>query len=161
MKEIDINERVERAAAFFRQGYNCSQSVVLAYADLYDLEPQMAAAISSSLGAGMGRLREVCGAVSGMFVLAGLQYPAIEPTNRAAKTANYAVVQSLAQQFRQEHGSIVCRELLGLNRAQSEAQSAEPEARTEKYYATRPCVECVQSAARIFGQQIVDSLSLS
>ncbi|MEF9950796.1 MAG: C-GCAxxG-C-C family protein, partial [Mucinivorans sp.] len=114
MKEIDINERVERAAAFFRQGYNCSQSVVLAYADLYDLEPQMAAAISSSLGAGMGRLREVCGAVSGMFVLAGLQYPAIEPTNRAAKTANYAVVQSLAQQFRQEHGSIVCRELLGL-----------------------------------------------
>ncbi|MEG2865643.1 MAG: C-GCAxxG-C-C family protein, partial [Mucinivorans sp.] len=104
------------------------------------------------------RLREVCGAVSGMFVLAGLHCPAADPTDRVSKTANYALVQALAAQFRSENGSIVCRELLGLDRPKADSEGPRPELRTADYYAKRPCVKCVESAARIFGEKITSKL---
>lgn len=97
-------------------GYNCSQSVFLAYADLYGIDPKLASTIVAPLGGGMGRLREVCGAVSAAFMLTGLKYPNPSPGDKAAKTRSYAVVQELAERFRRENGSIVCRELLGLGK---------------------------------------------
>lgn len=149
--EIKIEERVNRACELFRSGYNCSQSVFLAYSDLFGVEPRLAATLSGPLGGGMGRLREVCGAVSGMALLAGLVRPLDDPSDRAAKTAGYALVQELAERFRAEHGAIVCRELLGLTQKKDDPAPAE---RTAEYYRKRPCVELVASAARIVGEKL-------
>ena len=110
-----LEERVEKARDLFRQGYNCSQSVFLAYNDLLGVESTLAATISGPLGGGMGRLREVCGAVSGMSLIAGFLAPCPDPAVRQAKAATYALVQEFAERFRAENGAIVCRELLGLD----------------------------------------------
>ncbi|MEG1999719.1 MAG: C-GCAxxG-C-C family protein, partial [Bacteroidales bacterium] len=138
---IDIDERVQRAVSYFKSGYNCSQSVFMAYADIFELDEKFAARISAPLGGGMGRLREVCGAVSGSFLLAGLKYPADDPLDRAAKTKNYAVVQELASKFREKNGSIICRDLLGLQGEVKESHI--PAERTTDYYKRRPCAEYV------------------
>ena len=132
-----LEERVEKACDLFRQGYNCSQSVFLAYNDL--------------LGGGMGRLREVCGAVSGMSLIAGFLAPCPDPAVRQAKAATYALVQEFAERFRAENGAIVCRELLGLACRKEEPVPAE---RTAEYYKKRPCVELVACAARIVGEYL-------
>lgn len=150
-KDIDVNKRAEQAVAYFKQGYNCAQSVYMAYADLFDLDVNLAAKIIAPLGGGMGRLREVCGAVSGMFLVAGLKHPADNPTDHEAKTRNYAAVQRLAEKFKQENGSIVCRDLLGLN---VKKEDPTPEPRTEAYYKKRPCAEYVRIAATIVGEEI-------
>lgn len=153
MKEtkIDLQARVERARELFTSGYNCSQSVFLAYSDLFGLEPGLAATISAPLGGGMGRLREVCGAVSGMTLVAGMLSPAHDPKDQAAKAANYALVQRFAERFREENGAIVCRELLGLTQ-QKDAPTPSP--RTAEYYRKRPCVEYVACAAKIIGEYL-------
>lgn len=152
---IDINQRVEKAEQLFRSGYNCCQSVFLAYSDLYGIDPTFAATLSAPLGGGMSRLREVCGTVSGMALLAGLQYPAPEPSvsseTKSVKAETYTRVQELAERFRAENGAIVCRELLGLARQKDDPA---PSDRTEAYYKRRPCVEYVKSAARIFGEKL-------
>ena len=145
MEKIDVEQRAEKARQLFHEGYNCAQSVVLAYSDLFNLDPSLAASISAPLGGGMGRLREVCGAVSGMFMIAGLKYGPADPKDHAAKTAHYALVQQLAEKFKQENGSIICRELLGL----TGPQGPEPDKRTAQYYQVRPCPEKVASAAGI------------
>ena len=103
--------------------------------------------LASSFGGGMGRLREVCGCVSGMLLAAGILYGYDDPTDHTRKTAHYARVQALAEAFRAEHGAIVCRELLGLSTAK---EHFEPERRTEAYYKKRPCCQLAQDAARIF-----------
>lgn len=149
--KIDLEERVEHARNLFRQGYNCSQSVFLAYCDLFSLDPQLAATIAGPLGGGMGRLREVCGTVSGMSLIAGFLLPCPDPSDRKTKGETYALVQRFAETFRAEHGSIVCRELLGLNCRKEEPMPAE---RTAEYYRKRPCVELVASAARIVGEYL-------
>lgn len=92
-----LEERVEKARDLFRQGYNCSQSVFLAYNDLLGVESTLAATISGPLGGGMGRLREVCGAVSGMSLIAGFLAPCPDPAVRQAKAATYALVQEFAE----------------------------------------------------------------
>ena len=107
--------RRERAMALFEEGYNCAQSVFLAFSDLHGMDTHMAAALSSSFGGGMGRLREVCGAVSGMFLVAGILYGYDDPGAREEKAAHYARIQELAKAFEEKNGSIVCRELLGLS----------------------------------------------
>ncbi len=150
-KDIDVNKRAEQAVAYFKQGYNCAQSVYMAYADLFDLDVNLAAKIIAPLGGGMGRLREVCGAVSGMFLVAGLKHPADNPTDHEAKTRNYAAVQRLAEKFKQENGSIVCRDLLGLN---VKKEDPTPEPRTEAYYKKRPCAEYVRIAATLAGEEL-------
>ncbi len=133
----------EQAAALFKSGYNCAQSVLLAFKEELNLDEPQALRLASSFGAGMGRLREVCGAVSGLFMAAGLKYGPADPKDHAAKTAHYALIQELAEKFKQENGSIICRELLGL----PGAQNPEPEKRTEQYYKVRPCAEKVSFAA--------------
>ena len=157
---IDIEERVSKARCLFKEGgYNCCQAVVLAYCDLFGLDEKTAASIASGFGGGMGRMREVCGAVSGMTFLSGLMCPADDPSVKASRTANYALVQEMADEFRQINGSIVCRELLGLVPMGSGAAAAkeqpEPSDRTAEYYKKRPCEELVGIAARIVGERII------
>ena len=166
MKEINIEERVERAKRLFKEGgYNCCQAIVLAYNDVFGIDDQTAAAISSGFGGGMGRMREVCGAVSGMTMLAGLIKPATAPSVKDWRTANYALVQEMAYEFKDINGSIVCKELLGLvpmgSSAQAPKESPEPSDRTPEYYKKRPCEELVGISARIVGEKIATSLRSS
>lgn len=149
--KVNIEERSARAKELFLSGYNCTQSVFLAYRDLTDLDEQTAAIVSSPFGGGMGRLREVCGAVSGMTMIAGFLYPNFDPSDSQSKKANYAAVQELAEKFREENGYIVCRDLLGLA---VQKEDPTPSPRTESYYKRRPCAEYVAIAARIVGEKI-------
>ncbi len=138
--------RAEKAEQLFRQGYNCSQAVVLAFQDLLGLDEAAAARMASSFGGGMGRMREVCGAVSGMFMVIGMLYGYDDPKASTEKAAHYSRLQELAGAFREENGSIVCRELLGLGKG---PDVPTPEARTETYYKKRPCAELVACAAAL------------
>lgn len=148
----DKEERIARAVSFFREGYNCSQSVVAAFADLYGFSREQALLMSASFGGGVGRMRLTCGAASGMFMLAGLETGTADPKDRAAKSHNYEVVQTLAAAFKAENGSITCAELLGLDRKAPVRSEAEP--RTDAYYAKRPCAKMVETAARIFADYL-------
>lgn len=150
---MTLEQRVEKARGLFNSGYNCAQSVLLAYNDIAGMDDRTAAVIASSFGGGMGRLREVCGTVTGMSMIASLISPAPDPSDKAARTSNYALVQNFAEQFKVENGSIVCRELLGLGRVK---ESPEPSERTQEYYKRRPCAEYVASAARIVGQYLME-----
>ena len=162
MKNFNIEERVEKARRLFKEGgYNCCQAVVLAYNDVFGLEDELAASLSSGFGGGMGRMREVCGAVSGMVMLAGMIRPASDPSVKNWRTANYALVQEMAGEFKEINGSIVCKELLGLvpmgSCTPAPKESPEPSDRTPEYYKKRPCEEMVGIAARIVGEQILQS----
>lgn len=137
------------AKELFKQGYNCSQAVLLAFAEDCGLDTTTAAAMTSSFGGGMGRLREVCGSVSGMFLAAGILYGYTSPDDTEGKKEHYTRIQELAEAFRKENGSIVCRELLGLS---VQTQPPTPEERTEQYYKKRPCVELVGCSARILAE---------
>lgn len=141
----------KKAAELFKEGYNCSQAVFLAFSDKYTMEPEQAAKLASSFGGGMGRLREVCGTVSGMFMVAGMLYGYDDPKAREQKAEHYKRIQQLAKEFEKDHGSIICRELLGLD---VKRQSYIPEDRTESYYKKRPCVELVAHAAEIMERYI-------
>lgn len=153
IKDFDLEERVERAGRLFKEGYNCAQAVVMAYNDVFGLDDAVAAAISSGFGGGMGRMREVCGSVSGMVALAGLISPASDPSDKQARTANYALVQEVAGKFRDINGSIICRDLLSLG-SKPAAESPVPSERTAEYYRKRPCEELVRISARIIGEKI-------
>ena len=165
MKEINIDERVEKARRLFKEGgYNCCQAVVMAYSDLFGINDETAAAMSSGFGGGMGRMREVCGSVSGMVMLAGLIMPAADPSVKEWRTANYALVQEMAEEFKSINGSIICKELLGLvpmgSCTPAPKESPEPSDRTPEYYKKRPCEELVVISARIVGNKIAKSLNL-
>lgn len=148
----DKEERIARSVAYFKEGYNCSQSVVAAFADLYGFTHEQALHMSASFGGGIGRMRMTCGAACGMFLLVGLETAAMEGKDRMTKSRNYAIVQELAGKFEAECGSLVCRELLGLDK--KERVSSQAEARTENYYAKRPCPRMVETAARIFADYL-------
>lgn len=159
MKDLDIEARVEKARRLFKEeGYNCCQAVLLAYNDIFGMDDNTAAAISSGFGGGMGRMREVCGSVSGMVILSGLMKPALTPTDKAGRTANYSLVQEVAGKFKEINGSIICKELLGLVPMGSgnpvPGESPEPSDRTAEYYRKRPCEELVGISARIIGEKI-------
>lgn len=130
-----MESRVEKAVELFRGGYNCAQAVFAAYADLFDIKMETALKISSSFGGGMGGMRETCGAVSGMSMVAGMLNGMTVAGDKEAKKRNYDTVQFLADEFRQQHGSIICKQLLGL----APGLPAE--------YAKKPCVEYVRSCA--------------
>lgn len=142
-------ERVQKAVSLFKEGYNCSQSVVAAYADMYGFTREQSLHMAASFGGGIGRMRETCGAACGMFLLAGLERCAIEGADRAGKAANYVLVQELAAKFKAECGSMRCADLLGLSK--KEPIVSVPEARTPSYYAKRPCPKMIETAARIWG----------
>ncbi len=143
---IDESAHGKKARELFLQGYNCAQSVFLAFADLYDMDPGTAKRLSSSFGGGMGRLREVCGAVSGMFLVAGILYGYETPGDVEAKKVHYERIQQLAHEYEVRNGSIVCRDILGLGRGKD---SPVPERRTKEYYRKRPCPNLVAMAAAI------------
>ena len=139
-----------RAAELFLEGSNCAQAVVLAFTDVTGLDPKLAARLSSSFGGGMGRMREVCGAVSGMLTVAGLLYGYDDPgEGDCNKKAHYRLVQELAGRFREEIGSIICREIL-----KNPPSDPSPSARTPEYYASRPCVRMVYTAASLLEEYI-------
>lgn len=141
-----MDDKVKIAEDLFLQGYNCSQSVLAAFSDEIGMECETALKLSSSFGGGMGRMREVCGAVSAMFMIAGIKYGYSNPKDSAMKAEHYKLIQKLAGKFKEENGHIVCRELLG---APKGPDSPIPEVRTQSYYKKRPCVELVKSAAKI------------
>ena len=145
---MNNKERIEKAVALFKEGYNCSQSVVAAFADQYGFTREQALRMSASFGGGIGRMRETCGAACGLFMLAGLETGAIEGADRDGKARNYAVVQELAEEFKRRNGALKCADLLGLSK--KEPIVSTPEARTSQYYAKRPCVKMVEEAAKIW-----------
>ena len=156
-KQLDINvdERVERAQAYFKAGYNCAQAVVMAFDDVMQMLPDELARLAAPFGGGMGRMREVCGTVSGMTFLAGAIKPSTNPSNLEERKENYALVQLFADKFREENGDIVCRRLLGLEPIAERAETAMPSERTPEYYRKRPCSEYVGCAARIVAEYLV------
>ncbi len=137
------------AAELFLQGYNCAQAVLIAFSDIIGMDEKQCARLSSSFGGGMGRLREVCGAVSGMFMAAGLLYGYDGPEEGEIKKEHYARIQLLAQQFREAAGSIICREIL-----KNPPSDPEPSPRTEEYYARRPCARMVMLAVGVLAKYI-------
>ena len=141
-------ERIEMAVTLFKEGFNCSQSVVAAFADKYGFTREQALRMSASFGGGIGRMRETCGAACGLFMLAGLETGATDGANHEGKAANYKLVQELAEEFKQRNGALRCADLLGLSK--KEPVVSTPEARTNQYYAKRPCVKMVEEAARIW-----------
>ena len=136
-----------KAAELFLGGYNCAQAVAVAFCDLTGLEEKQAAKMASAFGGGMGRLREVCGAVSGMLLVLGILDGYDDPADDAAKKALYSRVQALARAFREENGSIICRELLD-----NPPADPNPTPRTADFYTQRPCARMVLTAARILDE---------
>lgn len=147
-----MGEYSTKAGENFRAGYNCAQSVFLAFAPEFVIDDEMALKMSSSFGGGMGRLREVCGAVCAMFMVSGLKYGYTEPNNDEIKAKHYELIQKLAQKFKEKYGTIVCRDLLGLPNG---SDTPIPSKRTEEYYKERPCEEFVKFAAEIIEKEIL------
>ncbi len=146
--------RRETAMENFKKGYNCSQSIMLAFMDLLPVTGEDEATLmklASAFGGGMGRLREVCGSVTGMFMVAGMLYGYDGPETGTPKAELYAKIQELAKEFEKNHGSIICREMLGLN---VKHDISTPEARTDEYYRKRPCAEIIGDAAEILDRFI-------
>ena len=133
-----------KAAQLFLDGYNCSQAVAVAFCDVTGLDESFAAKMASSFGGGMGRMREVCGAVSGMLMVLGLLYGYDDPGDNAGKKTLYAEIQALAGKFREEVGSIICREIL-----KNPPSDPNPTPRTAEFYRKRPCARMVVTAARL------------
>lgn len=150
-----MKTRVEWAEELFAQGYNCAQSVACAFADLLELPQAQVALMVSSFGGGIGRLRETCGAVSGMVFALGACRGYNDPTDSAAKSDHYAAVQRLVQMFVQENGSLCCRELLG-NQGADHAPVSPP--RDQAFYQARPCQKLVCSAVAILAQYLGEEL---
>ena len=141
----------QTAITLFRQGYNCSQAVFAAFADELDINSGTAIKIASSFGGGMGSLREVCGAVTGMFMVAGTKYGYSSPDDLKMKREHYKLIQRMAEKFKEENKYIVCRDLLGI---QPVGANLIPQERTDEYYKKRPCEELVGCAARIMDEMI-------
>jgi len=151
MTEQEISERTAQAVEHFKEGYNCAQSVVMAYADRYPTEAETLKQLAGPFGGGMGRLREVCGAATGMFLVLGLEYPTSDPNDKKTKTESYAAVQRTAFQFKEKLGSYICADLLKIGR---EPQAVTPDDRNAEYYAKRPCALCVAVGASILGKEL-------
>ena len=145
-----LDERVARAVENFMSGYGCCQSVVAAFADLYGLDDTLAKKIAAGFGGGVGRMRMMCGAVSGIVMLVGLHCGQTEGSDREGKSACYKVVQELLAQSREQNGSLICAEILGLKGYEKASCSYIASPRTAEYYKSRPCAAKVESAARIF-----------
>lgn len=138
-----------QAAQLFLDGYNCAQAIAVAFCDVTGLDKDFSARMASSFGGGIGRLGEVCGAVSGMVMVAGILYGYDSNSEEAAKKAHYALVQTLANRFKEETGSIICRELL-----KNPPSDPNPTPQTAEFYKQRPCAYMVMIAARILDEYI-------
>ena len=154
MTNQELDERVARAVDYFMQGFGCCQSVVAAFSDLYGLGEAMDLRIGAGFGGGVGRMRMMCGAVSGLVVLAGLDCGQTDGSNREGKSECYKVVQDLLAQFKADNGSVICAEILGLKGYEKAQSSYVASPRTAEYYKSRPCAAKVESAARIFANYL-------
>lgn len=143
-------KRAEKAEALFLEGYNCAQAVAGAFCDEMKLPFDAVMKLSSSFGGGIGRMREVCGACSGMFMVIGMLYGYETPETGEKKAEHYARIRALAERFKEQNGSIICREILG----EAATVGGTPEARTKAYYDKRPCVRCVCTAADVLEEYI-------
>lgn len=143
----------KEAEKLFKEGYNCSQSVIGAFCQELNLDKDTALKLASSFGGGMGRMREVCGAVSAMFMIAGLKLGYSNPTDYEAKKKHYALIQKMAKDFKDATGSIICRELLN----DDADNGSVPTPRTETFYKKRPCAEYVRIAAEIADATVSES----
>ena len=143
------NEQIAREN--FKQGYNCAQSVFLTYAENFGFDTETALKLSSSFGGGIGRMREVCGVVSAMALLAGLKEGNTDPENEEGKERIYLLTRQMADKFKQKHKTIICRELLGMEGME---ESAKPSKRTKEYYNSRPCSKLVADASRIIEEML-------
>lgn len=144
--------KADNAKQLFMEGYNCSQAVFIAFAEDCGIEKETAALISSGFGGGLGRMREVCGAVSGMSMAASMLFGTSDPKDSEKKKEIYKTIQALADSFREKNGSIICRELLGLDKKAETPPT--PEKRTAQYYKKRPCPLLVYDAAEILEEYI-------
>lgn len=142
----------ETAKKYFEEGYNCSQAVALAFKDEYDIDEKTMLMLSSTFGGGMGRMREVCGTVSGALIVLGLKRGYSESDNLENKKNTYSLVQEFGKRFKEENGSIICRELLGLEK--SSKPSPVPTERTDEFYKKRPCGELVKISADILADML-------
>lgn len=145
-----MSDKGDKAQALFEQGYNCCQAVALAFAQEMGLPEETVLRLASGFGGGLGRLREVCGAVSGMVLVTGMLHGYSEPHAVEEKKALYARVQKLAARYREANGSIVCKELLGLKEPE---ENSEPSVRTAEYYRKRPCSKLVRFAAQCLEEE--------
>ena len=145
-------EKRQLAKSYFEQGYNCAQAVLLAFCDETGLTSEQAAKLASTFGGGMGRMREVCGAVSAMFMIEGLLRGYDDPKAKEEKAAVYARVRELADRFREQNHSIICRDLLIDTET---APGGVPEERTKEYYERRPCGCYVEDAAELIAQALL------
>ena len=153
--DVQMKDYAQLAHQNFKRGYNCAQAVACAFSEELNLEDAQIARLVSSFGGGMGKLRQVCGAVSGALFVLGALKGYSDPAATDEKAAHYARVQAFARRFKAEHETIVCRELLKGVSLQKEHTPA-PEARTDDYYRVRPCVRFVETAARIAGEMLAE-----
>ena len=151
-----MKSRIQDAVTMFESGFNCAQSVFVTYADIFGMDRQTALKLAGPMGAGVGRMREVCGTVSAMAMLSGLKMGNTDPADEEAKTRSYEMVRKMSDAFRERRGSIICRELLGMSAGMQREESAKPSARTAEYYASRPCSHLVAEAAGIVEEMLLE-----
>lgn len=144
-------DHTEEACRLFAEGLNCAQAVFTAFSDVTGMDRETAMKLSSSFGGGMGRMREVCGTCSAMFMVAGMLYGPGEGFTHEEKTEHYRRIQELAAQFKEKHGTIICLDLL---KGLKVTKDPEPEKRTEQYYKVRPCIKFVRTAAEILDRYL-------
>ena len=144
-------DHADKACQLFADGLNCAQAVLTAFSDVTGLDRELSIKLSSSFGGGMGRMREVCGTCSAMFMIAGIIYGPGEDFSHEDKSEHYKRIQILAEQFKEKHHTILCRELL---KELSVTNTPEPEKRTAEYYKVRPCVRFVRTAAEILDKYL-------
>ncbi len=149
-----LSARGDKAKQLFLSGYNCAQAVLMAFSDITGFDEKTSAMLASGFGGGMGRMREVCGTVSAMFMIVGIVNGYDDPKDNESKKRTYAMIQQLAGEFKEINGSIICKELLGLEKPEG---THIPEQRTAEYYKKRPCAELVKISAEIT-EKYLDSL---
>jgi len=152
-----MTNHAQRAEELFREGYNCAQAVLISFGDVTGLDEDTAARLASSFGGGLARMREVCGAVSGAAMVLGLVKGYADPTDHSSKKAHYHLVQEFARRFREQNGSIICRELLT---GTDHVRGNDPETRTDAYYRKRPCPLLVRDAASILDEMLDSTKSM-
>ncbi len=149
-----MTNHADKAVQLFKQGYNCSQAVIGAFCEELGLDFETATKIASSFGGGMGRMREVCGTVSGMFMAIGLEYGENTHKSNEEKAKLYARIQELAKRFKEKHGTIICRDIL---KGIENSTSPIPSERTDEYYKKRPCAHIVADAAEILEEYLKEN----
>jgi C_GCAxxG_C_C family probable redox protein len=157
IKEMEKEDRIQRAVELFMQGYGCCQSVLCAFADRYGMDKEMALKVSAGFGGGVGRMRMMCGTCSALVMLAGLEKGQTRGEDREGKAACYQLTRELLETFRQRNGSIICAELLQMNGVKAETNTSQPDERNAEYYRVRPCARKVESAARVFAEYLASS----